>query len=321
MTDERTRAMQIARSLAHIDARNALADAVEEITRLGGFAPRQKSAPILAFEAFDAVQRDMLRLIAAKPVGHNQAISGWTGAGVPKDTPSRRRWSGFEPPGVLEHVVNHEGRPVARWLVMQQLLEVGVDASTIESRLASTMSRAQWCELLFVVFTNAYGLHGRFGAALPLNLLEHAIADASDDVVRWVREKLEFLEAHDVDPVVCGVVTPKMFGPLLRAAVARGLPIAACFDPLVEWTTENRPVLAAIPETRRHQTAARIVSAWGAGVLGQRLESLEALADLLVCTEVVLHLETTARQWPALKPLLPRVRALKTIHGRAFPER
>ncbi len=313
MSAERQSALEIARSLVNIDDRNMLADAVEQLTRLGGFAPRDKQAPILPFEAFDNEQREMLRLVAAKAVGRNQPISGWTGAGIPKDTPSLRRWTDVLPRAVLEYPVVHEGQTHPRWWVMQTLHQSGLDWTRIAERLAPTMPPTEWCAVVFTLLTNAYGLHGRFGAALGVGDLERALAAAGPEGVRWADETLTWLAANEIDPVICGIVTPKMLSPLLQVTVAHGRPIESCFDLLIEWSNEQRAVIAAIPEKRRHAAAAHIVGGWGASVFAQRFENVEALRDLLVSAELIRALETTARKWPALKPLLPRIKALKTL--------
>jgi hypothetical protein len=311
MSSDRSNALEIARSLARISDRNAMIDAVEDITRLGGFAPRDKSTPIAAFESFDPDQQEMLRLIADQRVGHNGAISGWTGAGIPKDTPSLRRWVGAAPPGVLERPVEQPGEVVPRWYVLQALSMEGVEWMQAAERVLKGAGHSERCDLLLEVLSNAYGLLGRFAASLNAEHLERAIAEAGDEGASWARRRLEAFAEADLDLVSCGALTPKLLSPMLRAAQGVGFVIPSCFDGSIEWTPSNRVLLASLPEDRRHAMAQKTVAGWGAPVFAKRLEVLEALSDLLVTADVIEQLDATAKQWPALKGMLPRIRALK----------
>ncbi|GAB4213839.1 MAG: hypothetical protein OHK0013_38050 [Sandaracinaceae bacterium] len=311
MSEARAQALELARSLEGIADRNALVDAVEKITKLGGFAPRDKSTPIARFESFDAEQREMLRLIAQKQVPHNGAISGWTGAGIPKDTPSLRRWTGVSPPGVLEALVEHQGEQLPRWKVLQDLAAGGVAWPEAERHVMGGADPSARCDLLLEVLANAYGLLGRFGASLGAEHLERAIASAGPDGATWARSRLEAIASTNLDPVSCGALVPKVLSPMLRAAFDVGFVVPSCFDASIEWTPSNRALLASLPEDRRGAMARKTVAGWGAPVFEKRLEALETLADLLVTPEVIRQLETTAKQWPALKGTLPRIKALK----------
>jgi hypothetical protein len=311
MNDDRAQALEIARSLGAMSDRNALIDAVEKITKLGGFSPRDKSTPIARFESFDAEQREMLRHIAEKEVGDNGAISGWTGAGIPKDTPSLRRWVGVTPPGVLEQPVEQAGEMVPRWYALQALSMEGVEWPQAAERIMKGAGHSERCDVLLEVLSNAYGLLGRFGASLNAEHLERAIAEAGDEGASWARRRLEAIAAANLSPVSCGALTPKLLSPMLRAAHRVGFVIPSCFDGSIEWTASNRAILASLPEARRNLMAQKTVGGWGAPVFAKRLETLEALSDLLVTPEVVKQLEATAKQWPALKGTLPRIKALK----------
>lgn len=308
-TPERAEALALARALEGLDDRNAQIDAVEAITRLGGFAPRDPSHPILPFSDFDPDQQEMLRRIAAKPVPPSGAISGWTGAGVPKDTPSLRRWVGLDPPGVLEATVEVDGRRLPRWSALQELRARGL-AFGEASAMVEITSPTEACDLVLEVLTNAYGLQGRFGGSVGPADLARAIDAAGEAGARWAAGRLEAMAAADLDRVRCGVPPPKVLATLLRAALRVGYQPASCFDAHIEWTPENRELFASLPERRRHALALEGVARCSAAALEQRLASLEALADLLVTPEVVAQLLATVKRWPALKALAPRIRAL-----------
>jgi hypothetical protein len=285
------RALELAKSLAGVTTKDARADIVEELARLGGFAPRKRGAKVndlVPIERFSAAQQEVLREVARAGADMLAARP----AGVPSRGWDFRPWTGVAPARVLETLTSTNEGMKPRWLVFQEAGLAGIAWPDACKAALAGLDAAGRVEAIFLVVSAAYALRMLFPEQAWGQELEGILRASGEAGARYAVELVERLGSDEALRNSLLLPDPTAIEPLLLTAHARGVRLPASLHHLIPWRMESRPLLETLSAEERANLVTRVTAHWGAPNLEMEMDNIEALADLLVTPELVAHLRT-----------------------------